>query len=38
LTTALIGMGRKQHIAPNLNPALVPPTPADEWHKLFTEH
>jgi aryl-alcohol dehydrogenase-like predicted oxidoreductase len=38
LSTALIGMGRKEHVAPNLKPALVPPTPADEWQKLFTQH
>ncbi len=35
LTTSLIGMGRKEHVAANLKPALVSPTPADEWAKLF---
>jgi len=38
LTTSLIGMGRKQHVAMNLKPALVPPAPVAEWKKLFIEH
>jgi aryl-alcohol dehydrogenase-like predicted oxidoreductase len=36
LATALIGMGRKQHVEANLKPVLVPPTPHEEWKKLFT--
>ena len=34
LTTALIGMGRKEHVAANLEPALTSPTPPQEWKKL----
>jgi predicted aldo/keto reductase-like oxidoreductase len=37
LTTSLIGMGHKEHVAPNLRPAFVPPTAAAQWKKLFTE-
>jgi aryl-alcohol dehydrogenase-like predicted oxidoreductase len=37
LTTSLIGMGHKEHVAANLKPALVRPTPHEEWAKLFTE-
>jgi aryl-alcohol dehydrogenase-like predicted oxidoreductase len=36
LTTSLIGMGRKEHVAANLKPALTRPTPPEEWKKLFT--
>ena len=36
LATSLIGMGRKEHVAANLEPALVSPTPPQEWKKLFT--
>jgi aryl-alcohol dehydrogenase-like predicted oxidoreductase len=36
LTTSLIGMGRKEHVAANLRPALNRPTPPQEWKKLFT--
>jgi len=36
LTTSLIGMGRKEHVAANLEPALTVPTPPQEWKKLFT--
>jgi hypothetical protein len=36
LTTSLIGMGREEHVAVNLKPALTNPTPAQEWKKLFT--
>jgi aryl-alcohol dehydrogenase-like predicted oxidoreductase len=36
LTTALIGMGRKEHVAVNLKPALTNPAPPQEWKKLFT--
>jgi aryl-alcohol dehydrogenase-like predicted oxidoreductase len=35
IATALIGMGHKERVAANLKLALVPPTPADEWNKLF---
>jgi aryl-alcohol dehydrogenase-like predicted oxidoreductase len=38
LTTSLIGMGQKQHVSRNLKPALVPPTPHEDWNKLFTQH
>jgi len=37
LTTALVGMGHKQHVATNLKPALAPATPLAEWTKLFRE-
>ena len=37
LTTALIGMGRREHVTANLKPALVPPARLDEWTRLFTE-
>lgn len=37
LTTSLIGMGHKEHVAANLRPALIPPTPVEQWNKLFTE-
>jgi aryl-alcohol dehydrogenase-like predicted oxidoreductase len=37
LTTALIGMGHAEHVAVNLKPALVPPTPMEQWNKLFME-
>jgi aryl-alcohol dehydrogenase-like predicted oxidoreductase len=37
LTTALIGMGHKEHVAANLKPALVPLARSDEWIRLFTE-
>jgi aryl-alcohol dehydrogenase-like predicted oxidoreductase len=36
LTTSLIGMGRKAHVAANLEPARTSPTPPQEWKKLFT--
>ena len=38
ITTSLIGMGNQEHVASNLRPALVPPTPVEQWNKLFTEH
>lgn len=38
LACSLIGMGRKAHVEANLRPTMVPPTPEDEWKKLFTEH
>jgi aryl-alcohol dehydrogenase-like predicted oxidoreductase len=37
LTTALIGMGHKQHVAANLMPALLPPAKPEEWMQLFIE-
>jgi aryl-alcohol dehydrogenase-like predicted oxidoreductase len=36
ITTALIGMGHKEHVSANLRPALVPPAPPEEWTRLFT--
>ncbi len=38
LSTALIGMGRKEHVAFNLKAALIPPAALEEWKKLFVEH
>jgi aryl-alcohol dehydrogenase-like predicted oxidoreductase len=38
ITTALIGMGHKEHVAANLKPAFVPPAKAEDWLKLFLEH
>ena len=37
IATALIGMGHQEHVAPNLRPALLPPTSPEQWKKLFTE-
>ena len=37
LTTALIGMGRTEHVIANLKPALIPATAPEEWNKLFSE-
>ena len=37
LTTALVGMGRKQHVAANLRIAEVPPIPREQWESLFTK-
>jgi aryl-alcohol dehydrogenase-like predicted oxidoreductase len=37
LTTSLIGMGNKGHVAANLKPALLQPARAEEWGRLFTE-
>src|SRR5262249_1084325 len=36
LTTSLVGMGHRERVAANLKPALVPPTPREEWNKLFS--
>jgi hypothetical protein len=35
LTTSLIGMGSKDHVLANLEPAFRPPTPPEQWAKLF---
>jgi aryl-alcohol dehydrogenase-like predicted oxidoreductase len=37
LTTSLVGMGHKEHVSANLKPALIPPTPAETWKRLFAE-
>jgi len=37
MTSALVGMGHKERVAANLKPALLPPTPIEEWNKLFTQ-
>ncbi len=37
LTTALIGMGHKEHVEENIKPAQTPPTDPEKWHKLFRE-
>src|SRR6266849_2933644 len=37
LTTSLIGMGRNEHVAANLEPASASPTPLQDWKKLFTK-
>jgi len=36
ITTALVGMGHKQHVAENLKLARVSPAPHEEWAKLFS--
>ena len=35
LTTSLIGMSTKDHVLANLEPAFHPPTPPEQWAKLF---
>lgn len=35
LLTSLIGMGKPEHVAANLKPALLPPALPDDWKKLF---
>lgn len=35
LTTSLVGMGSKDHVLANLEPAFRPPTPPEQWAKLF---
>ncbi|MGE5205417.1 MAG: aldo/keto reductase [Chlamydiota bacterium] len=35
LATSLIGMGSRDHVLPNLEPASHPPTPPEQWAKLF---
>jgi aryl-alcohol dehydrogenase-like predicted oxidoreductase len=37
LTTALIGMGHKEHVEENIKPAQTPSTNPEKWHKLFRE-
>ncbi len=37
ITTSLVGMGHKEHVAANLKPALIPPTSLEEWNKLLTQ-
>jgi aryl-alcohol dehydrogenase-like predicted oxidoreductase len=37
LTTALIGMGTREHVTANLKPAFVPPARSEDWARLFTE-
>lgn len=37
LTTALIGMGHKEHVAANLKPAQAPLTAEKVWRGLFTQ-
>jgi aryl-alcohol dehydrogenase-like predicted oxidoreductase len=37
LTTSLVGMGHKEHVTSNVKPAQIPPTPPQEWNKLFTQ-
>lgn len=37
LTTSLIGMGHKEHVPADLRPAQAPPTPFEQWSKLFSE-
>lgn len=36
LTTSLIGMGRKEHVATNLRTVFQPPAQVEDWTKLFT--
>jgi aryl-alcohol dehydrogenase-like predicted oxidoreductase len=38
MTTSLVGMGHKERVAADLKPSVVPPTPVEEWNKLFTSH
>jgi aryl-alcohol dehydrogenase-like predicted oxidoreductase len=38
MTTSLIGMGHKEHVAANLKPAFFPLTKREQWLKLFIEH
>jgi aryl-alcohol dehydrogenase-like predicted oxidoreductase len=35
LCTALVGMAQHEHVAANVKVALVPPTPKEEWSRLF---
>jgi aryl-alcohol dehydrogenase-like predicted oxidoreductase len=38
MTTSLVGMGHKERVPANLKPALLPPTPVEDWNRLFTRH
>ena len=35
IASSLVGMGHKEHVAANLKAVLAPPTPTEEWKKLF---
>jgi aryl-alcohol dehydrogenase-like predicted oxidoreductase len=35
LTACLVGLGSRQHVLANLEPASHPPTPPEQWAKLF---
>ena len=37
VTTALIGMGHKEHVVANLQATFVPPATPEEWVKLFIQ-
>lgn len=37
ITTALIGMGQKEHVAADLKPAFVPVTKEEQWKELFSQ-
>lgn len=37
LTTALVGMAQPEHVTANVKVSLVPPTPKEEWARLFTK-
>jgi len=37
ITTSRVGMGHKEHVAANLKPALIPPSPVEERSKLFIQ-
>jgi aryl-alcohol dehydrogenase-like predicted oxidoreductase len=37
LITALVGMAQHEHVTQNVKVALVPPTPKEEWTRLFTK-
>jgi aryl-alcohol dehydrogenase-like predicted oxidoreductase len=37
VTSALLGMGKSQHVTANLKPSLSKPTPSENWLRLFRE-
>jgi aryl-alcohol dehydrogenase-like predicted oxidoreductase len=37
VASALVGMGKSQHVTANLKPALSKPTPSENWLRLFRE-
>jgi len=37
LTTALVGMAQREHVSANVKVALIPPTPREEWSRLFSK-